>query len=178
MTLVVLELFQHQWDSSFTSVFHQVQTKECSTLKGAGTQFYSQHAGSVSEMWLQALGPGICLGSVTVQTGYLLRHLPANFLLLQLYCCLLFARSFKEMNLIKRIPNISGRAVFVWTILVSMQAGTELGSSAGCRGEGQAFAWLGSLSSVGCCRVGRCKGQWLCSCLFQPGAPQSPSLAC
>lgn len=37
MTLVVLELFQHQWDSSFASVFHQVLSKEHSMLNGSGT---------------------------------------------------------------------------------------------------------------------------------------------
>lgn len=46
-----------------------------------------------------------------------------------------------EMSLIKHSLSSAGRAVFIGKGLLPWPVGTELGSSAGCRGDGQPFCW-------------------------------------
>lgn len=50
-----------------------------------------------------------------------------------------------EMSLIKHSLSSAGKAVFIGKSLLLWPVGSELGSSAGCRGDGQPFHWPGSL---------------------------------
>lgn len=49
------------------------------------------------------------------------------------------------MSLIKHSLSTPGKAVFIGKSLLPWPVGPELGSSAGCRGDGQPFHWPGSL---------------------------------
>lgn len=78
-----------------------------------------------------------------------------------------------EMSLIKHSLSSAGSAVFIGKSLLPWPAGTELGSSAGYRGDGQPFPWLESLplwdvvvwEECGCRggkpAQGRCLWRWL-----------------